>query len=105
MNNLISFPSYMRDDHGLFYGGRLYRRGTAEIREAVSDRDWQRLYTRWMRKPVLEILVDSEESIIQTTPPSGRAPAHELRHHHRWQVRGRRVFHRPQACTSANPAH
>jgi hypothetical protein len=55
MNNLISFPSYMRDDHGLFYGGRLYRRGTAEIREAVSDRDWQRLYARWMRKPVLEI--------------------------------------------------
>ena len=29
--------------------------GTAEIRKAVSDRDWQRLYARWMRKPVLEI--------------------------------------------------
>ena len=54
MNNLVFFPSYRRDKHGLLYGGRRYR-GSAEIREAVSDRDWRRLYERVLSKSCGEL--------------------------------------------------
>ena len=54
MNNLIFFPSYRYSEHGLLYGGRVWG-GSDEIREAVSDRDWRRLWQRFCSKRCSEL--------------------------------------------------
>ena len=49
MNNLILFPGWIRLSDGLWHGCKKYRH-IGEVKEAISAKDWARVYQRDLRR-------------------------------------------------------